>query len=75
MENLYETHSPAIFQGPMTGGLPIVPMHLIHFLSFGEGFFYLFVLLDFAFSLQLCFITDYLVSKSCAFKSSIILIN
>lgn len=48
------SHLP--FQGPVNGRLHIVPMPLIHFLSFGEVF--LFVLLDFAFSLQLCLPTN-----------------
>lgn len=48
------THLP--FQGRTTRGFHIDPMYLIHYLSFFRVFLFL---LDFAFSLQLCFITNY----------------
>ncbi|KAB0400524.1 hypothetical protein E2I00_017426 [Balaenoptera physalus] len=44
------------FQGQSTGGLHCSLVYLIHFLSFWRFFWFL---LDFAFSLQLCFLTDF----------------
>lgn len=67
MENFYETHSLAI-PGPSEWRFAYC-LHAFDSLPLIWGVFCSFVLLDFAFSLQLCFITNYKYSfKTMCFR-------